>query len=262
MISNNHQGHSFSLSTEPGNHFFTYFHPLYENAFDSISRVGLVDHSLMLFDIRLNHALAMEITLNSEFRYAKTDEYRKAYVLMLKLSNIWFCYEALLHACQSLHQLKSTKSKVDALDERVVSELDIKYEFSDVTLRFKGMSGRLVYEKKYRDDMQGYIDHLRTSATSREQKAYLLNVYNRFTNGDFFSIPEALSFAYAVRNQYVHAGESPDSGVQFLETKIAALAHSFDYMALLCLRLGELLIDRKLATANAPKLGGIPTDRR
>lgn len=224
---------------------------MYEGAFEAISEKASVNPELNLFDVRLNNAISTTITLDPNFRHAKTECNRDAYALMLRLSNIWFCYEALLHACDTENLLENTKSKMDAISSHLLHELDMEYDLFEVRLEFWGMNGNIVHNPKYRADMQRYADHLITGATSKEQKKFLADVYNRFTNNDQFSIQEALAFAYAVRNQYVHAGESPESGVKYIETKIAALKASYDFLVLFCLRLGELLIDKKLANLAA-----------
>lgn len=239
---------SSAITTAQGELFFKWFHDLYEHAFESISSASLVDNNLRLFDVRLNHTLSTDISLVPGFRHVDTDEQREAYKLMLRLSNIWFCYEALIRACHAHGLTKNSKSKVDVLKDDVINELAHEYELFKVILEFWGMNGDLVRDKIYREDMQNYVDHLRLEATSKEQKEYLLCVFNRFTNNDPFSVPEALSFAYAVRNQYVHSGDAPESGVTHLKTKIAALQFSFDYLVLFCLRTGQLLIERKLAS--------------
>jgi hypothetical protein len=233
------------LSTTDGHEYFKWFHSTYENSFQLLLEKGGVTEAIRLFDVRLTAAIGTEISLNEHFRYADSDESQEAYTLMLKLSNIWFSYEALLHACEIEGLLKNPKSKIDALTNDTLSDLKHSYDFFDVQLDFWGMNGRITDDPSHRADLQEYTDHLIKGATSREQKETLADVFNRFTNNDFFSIKEALSFAYAVRNQYAHAGESPHSGVKYLSTKIAALKASFDFIVLFCLRLGELLMDRR-----------------
>jgi hypothetical protein len=133
------------------------------------------------------------------------------------------------------------------LSDAAVGRLEGDYEFFDVRLSFWGMGGRIDGNAEHRPDLQQYIDHLTKGATSKEQKNTLADVYNRFTNNDIFSIKEALAFAYAVRNQYVHSGEAPISGVKDIGTKLVVLNISFDFLVLLCLRLGELLLDSRAA---------------
>jgi hypothetical protein len=246
-----------ALNTVDGHKYFEWFYSTYEAAFAQLSEQGGVTEPLRLFDIRLTAAIGTEITLNEKFRHADSDDNREAYRLMLKLSNVWFSYEALIHACQVEGLLKNPSAKTDALNDDTISRLEHEYNFFDVRLDFWGMGGRIDGNPDHRSDLQQYIDHLTNGATSKEQKRTLADVYNRFTNNDLFSIKEALAFAYSVRNQYVHSGEAPSSGVKNISTKLVVLKISFDFLVLFCLRLGELLMDSRTArlgllTSTAP----------
>ncbi len=234
------------ITTLEGKEFFDWFLSMYESAYKNLSDLSNIDGDFKLFDVRLNNTLASSIDLDPKFRHAQIKFHREAYVMMLKLSNIWFCYEALVHAFKSEGLLENPRSKVNPLGDDMLEVIDKSYDIFEVRLDFWGMNGDIVRDEKYRTDMQGYMDHLISSATSKEQKQYLPEVFNLFTNNDMFSTPQALSFAYAIRNQYVHAGESPMSGVQYIETKIAALKSSYDFLVLFCLRAGECFIDKKI----------------
>lgn len=233
------------METEEGESFFTWFHDMYESAFEELEKVSVVDDDFNLFDVRLNNALAANIKMDKGYRHLHEETHRIAYALILKLSNIWFCYEALLTAYKSEGLLENPRSKINALSDSVLSDIDSHYGIFQVRLEFYGMNGGIVHKGGHRADMQRYMDYLSAHATSREQKEYLPQVYNLFTNNDLFSTPQILSFAYAIRNQYVHAGESPLSGVDHVETKIAALSFSHDFLVLFCLRAGEYLLEYK-----------------
>lgn len=238
------------VTTPEGKEFFDWFLDMYESAYENLSDISSIDEDFKLFDVRLNNTLASSIDLDPKYRHAQIQSHREAYVLMLKLSNIWFCYEALIHAFDSEGLLENPRSKVNPLGEDKLKVIDMGFDIFEVKLDFWGMNGGIVHDEKYRSDMQGYMDHLISSATSNEQKKYLPEVFNLFTNNDMFSTEQALSFAYAVRNQYVHAGESPMAGVLYIETKLAALKASYDFLVLFCLRTGEYLIDKKISGAS------------
>lgn len=233
------------MITEEGKSFFDWFHTMYECAFEELEKVSVVDADLNLFDVRLNNALSANIEMKSGFRHLHEEKHRTAYALMLKLCDIWFCYEALLIAYKAEGLLVNPRSKINALSKDVLDAIDSEHNMFEVRLEFWGMNGGIVHKGGHRADMQRYMDYLSFKATSREQKVYLPQVYNLFTNNDLFTTPQILSFAYAVRNQYVHAGESPQSGVDHVETKIAALSFSHDFLVLFCLRAGEYLLEYK-----------------
>ncbi|NWO07526.1 MAG: hypothetical protein HLX50_18080 [Alteromonadaceae bacterium] len=232
--------------TKEGAVYFDWFHGMYECAFEELEKISPIDVDFNLFDVRLNNALSTIIEMRQGFRHLQEESNREAYILMMKLCDIWFCYEALLMAFKSEGLVSNPKSKVNALSEDTLAYIDLYHDISDVRHEFTGMSGGLVHQGDHRGDMQKYIDHLQTSATSKGQKKYLAQVYNLFTNDNVFSISQVLSFVYAVRNQYVHSGESPLSGVKYVETKISALKFSYDFLVLFCLRAGEFLIEHKV----------------
>lgn len=225
--------------------YFESFHLTHEAAYELLSEAGGVTEEIRLFDVRLTAAIGTDVSLNKYFRHANSEENREAYMLMLKLSNIWFSYESLVQACETEGLTNKPISKIDAFSKETLGKLDHDYGFFDVQLNFWGMGGRIKDNSKYNKDRQHYIDHLTNGATSKEQRRILADVYNRFTNNDLFSIKEALAFAYAVRNQYVHSGESPESGVKHISTKINVLRISLNFLTLFCLRMGELLMDSR-----------------
>ena len=239
------------MTTTEGENFYQWFYELYESSFSLLidAGEGMLEKNLRLFDIRLNNSLATKISLDPNFRYAGTESAREVSRLTLRLSNKWFCYEALLAACESLGLTKGTKSKVDKIKDEVLSELDSQYDFFDVMLEFWGMADDAVHgNSKYRSDLQKYVNHLEDGATSAEQRKFRSHVFNRYTNHEMFSVQESLALVYAIRNQYVHAGESPKSGVEFYATKITILRYAHDFLVLFCLRLGTLLFDKTLAS--------------
>ncbi|EJG0707015.1 hypothetical protein C4G67_RS23120 [Vibrio parahaemolyticus] len=233
------------MFTEEGKSFFDWFYAMYECEFEELEKVSTVDSDFNLFDVRLNNALSASVEMKSGFRHLQDEKHRTAYAMMLKLCDVWFCYEALLIAFNSEGLIENPRSKVNALSEDTLDIIESEHNIFEVLLDFWGMNGGIVHKGDHRSDMQKYIDYLSSKATSREQKTYLPQVYNLFTNNDQFSTPQILSFAYAVRNQYVHAGESPQTGVDQIETKIAALSFSHDFLVLFCLRAGEYLLKYK-----------------
>ncbi|WP_155636299.1 hypothetical protein [Burkholderia cepacia] len=239
------------MTTTEGEQFYQWFYDLYEDSFSHLSDAGegKLEKNLRLFDIRLNNSLATKISLDSTFRHAETESAREVSRLTLRLSNKWFCYEALIAACESFGLTKGSKSKVDKIKDEVLSELESQYDFFDVMLDFWGMADDEVHgNSKYRTDLQKYVNHLEVGATSAEQRKFLSHVFNRYTNHEMFSVQESLALVYAIRNQYVHAGESPKSGVEFYATKITILRYAHDFLVLFCLRLGTLLFDKTLAS--------------
>ncbi len=229
---------------------FDWYHDDYEISYEKLieSFEGDIDKDIRLFDIRLQMALSTNIIFNSGFRYAKTDTSKEVSRLTLRLLNVWFSYESLLNACNN-SSLLINKSKTTSLSEDILEELLGEYQFEIMTESFwKHHSDKVHSSSKYREDSQRYIDYLKDGATSKSQKRALHNIFNIFTNNEDMTINDVLSLVYAVRNQYVHSGESPKSGVKYFTTKIEVLKNAHDFLVLLCLRLATLVIDKRLAS--------------
>ncbi|MBS4686333.1 hypothetical protein J4G63_03545 [Aeromonas sobria] len=229
---------------------FNWFQDDYEISFEKLieSFEGEIDQDIRLFDIRLQMALSTNITFNPGFRYTNTDTSKDVSRLTLKLSNVWFSYESLLKAYDN-SSLLTNRSKTTSLSEDILDELLGEYHFDIITKSFRQYhSDNIHCNSKFREDSQRYIDYLTSGATSNSQKRALHRIFNIFTNNEDMAINDVLSLVYAVRNQYVHSGESPKSGVKYFSTKIEVLKNAHDFLVLICLRLATLLIDKRLAS--------------
>ncbi|TOK68664.1 hypothetical protein, partial [Vibrio parahaemolyticus] len=105
------------MFTEEGKSFFDWFYAMYECEFEELEKVSTVDSDFNLFDVRLNNALSASVEMKSGFRHLQDEKHRTAYAMMLKLCDVWFCYEALLIAFNSEGLIENPRSKVNALSE-------------------------------------------------------------------------------------------------------------------------------------------------
>lgn len=97
-----------------------------------------------------------------------------------------------------------------------------------------------------REKIQSYLIHLEENSTG-VQKELLLLSYNAVTNSLSNATPfHIMSIAYAVRNQYVHAGEIPISGIEDLNVKAALLSACFAFVSQYALIVATQLMDHKL----------------
>lgn len=93
-----------------------------------------------------------------------------------------------------------------------------------------------------RSKIQAYLLHLEEHSLGL-QKDLLLLAYNTITNSTHATAPHhVMSIAYAVRNQYVHAGEIFSSGIKDLNLKSALLAACFNFVSQYALIIATQLI--------------------
>lgn len=93
-----------------------------------------------------------------------------------------------------------------------------------------------------RDKTQAYLLHLEEHSLGL-QKDLLLLSYNAITNSVHTTTPyHVMSIAYAVRNQYVHAGETFSSGIEDLNIKSTLLAACLTFVSQYALIIATQLI--------------------
>jgi hypothetical protein len=100
-----------------------------------------------------------------------------------------------------------------------------------------------------REKIQGYLIYLEENSIG-VQKDLLLLSYNAITSSVSNATPfHIMSIAYAVRNQYVHAGEIPASGIKDLSVKAALLTACFTFVYQYALIVATQLINHSLESS-------------
>jgi hypothetical protein len=104
----------------------------------------------------------------------------------------------------------------------------------------------LLDDSARRNDFCGYIEYLRTSASSKTQIRLLerLKVTTQAAEPPSFSL--WLSLIYAIRNMYVHNTDTAKSGVRSYVTKISVLTLSKDFMIAAMLAISERLLSDEI----------------
>lgn len=97
-----------------------------------------------------------------------------------------------------------------------------------------------------REKVQSYLIHLEKNSKGAQKELLLLS-YNAVTGSFSEAAPfHIMSIAYAVRNQYVHAGEIPISGIEDLNVKAALLSACFTFVSQYALIVATQLMDHKI----------------
>jgi hypothetical protein len=189
---------------------------------------------------------------------------------MTKLSEAWFAYETLLPIITALgfetekpEKIKSSISastmqeaislhrnfaspgipfgKASLFDHARITDayLEILMEISIDAFR-ESVSN--IISKDTRDELQAYLLYLEDHSLGI-QKNLLLTSYNTITNATHSTTPyDIMTIAYAVRNQYVHAGETSGSGIDNLRIKSALLAACYTFVSQYALIIASQLI--------------------
>lgn len=195
----------------------------------------------------------------------------EAHIFTSKLSEAWFAYETLLPIITALgfetkkpEKIKPSVSastiqeaislhrnfaspgipfgKASLFDDARITDayLEIVMERSIDT--FRETVWGITATNRAREKLQAYLLHLEDHSLGI-QKDLLLTSYNTITNTTHRTSPhDVMSIAYAVRNQYVHAGETSDSGIDDLSIKSALLAACYTFVSQYALIIAAQLI--------------------
>ena len=228
----------------------------------------------------------IELILSCSYSFNEIDLHdneKETYVYMLKLSESWFSYEALLKVIQEngyksekpntkktkavelksiQDAIKLQKNLVDTqqpfgkpgffndlkitdsyLEVLIENELDYFKDYLDYIFQFK---------QEARSNVQKYIFYLENTSLGA-QKKYLLESYNRLTVGPEITPVNVMSVAYAVRNQYVHDGEIIDSGIEDYQIKCELLKACYNFVVTYSLIIAtQIMIDNYETTRSKP----------
>lgn len=195
----------------------------------------------------------------------------ETHIFTSKLSEAWFAYETLLPNIVKLGFESEKPEKIktfgsaDTIQEAIASHRNFATQgipfgkasiFDDVRITdayleilmegsidaFCESIGNITSETGARDKIQAYLLHLEKHSLGM-QKDLLLLSYNAITNSiQTTTSHHVMSIAYAVRNQYVHAGETSSSGIEDLSIKSALLAACVAFVSQYALIIATQLI--------------------
>lgn len=214
--------------------------------------------------------LAAYLEINFPGLPIKVDE-METHVFMSKLSEAWFAYETLLPIITALgfetqkpQKIKSSVSassiqeaialhrnfaspgipfgKASLFDHTRITDAYLEILMEGSIDAFRESVWDIISKNNSREKLQTYLLHLENHSLG-VQKDLLLNSYNTITNATSGTTPhDVMSIAYAVRNQYVHAGETSDSGIDDPSIKSALLAACYTFVSQYALIIASQLI--------------------
>lgn len=204
---------------------------------------GELPRGIRQFDIRFRLACSLQISFDSDFSYTKTESTRKTYRGLMQLNDLWFAYEGLFSLSKASGLVKNSGTKSDPFLEETTQELGLNHIASLLEPIYRK---ELLVDNARRQDLCGYIEYLRASATSQTQIKLLdrLKAMTHASESPAFSL--WLALVYAIRNMYVHNTDTAKSGVRSYATKIAVLSVSKDFMIGTMLAISERLLSYEI----------------
>lgn len=160
-------------------------------------------------DVKLRLAFGIqEILLNPQFVSEKQGDLKDCHLMYYKLADLWFAYEAFFKFDKSL--LGSQKNKILWLGTAAHTDYSnncfINSAFELCALELRGSFDSVILKSQLID----YLKHC-TQAANGGQLKRLEGIILRMEVGDFdfdFTKDDILTLTYAVRNNFVHNGES------------------------------------------------------
>ena len=202
----------------------------------------------------------------------------EVYVAMSKLSESWFAYETLLPIISALgfesdrpEKIKSFGAassiqeaivlhrnfavtgtpvgKASVFDDDHITDLYLQVLMEKAIDSFRESIRSVMSVAGARESIQGYLIYLEENSVGVQKDLILLS-YNAVTNSVSDAAPlHIMSIAYAVRNQYVHAGEIPVSGIEDLSVKAALLTACFTFVYQYALIVATQLINHSVESS-------------
>ena len=165
--------------------------------------------------IRLSFGIS-EIILNPSFVLEKAADLKFCHLLYYKLADIWFAYETYIKFFTIVKERRSEKDKIVWIGKEVFQE----YAKSPIILKALENANILFKEnfslERKKEELLKYLEYCAEQGINRHQRLRLneikLKIDNEFSplsNVDFLTI------IYAIRNNFVHDGETTISPNNF-----------------------------------------------
>jgi len=203
-------------------------------------------HSIVRkFDVRMRLALGLQISFDTAYAQTRTPEIAHLYKLTLKINEAWFAYEALLSICASANLVKlqkvGSKTKMLNTDPFEFDTLN-SFSLSGEILAFnEHLQTNLLHKNNLRADVIGYVHHLIEHSGPGLRKT-IRRCLRKINGNKQLHFVDILNLIYAIRNLYVHNGDAAKTGVKNYTTKIKLLENIADFLLLICVKIGIIVI--------------------
>ncbi|WP_426474214.1 hypothetical protein [Chryseobacterium balustinum] len=175
-----------------------------------------------------------EIRLNNDFVSDKEDDLKLCHLLYYKLADLWFAYDTYLKFYKKVSG--ADKNNVDWIDANVHNN----YSSSDQIILARNSANEtfqnLYDNNQKRRNFIEYLKHCKTNA-SPSQKRRIDQIIIKIQQQIFdFTNSEILTISYAVRNNFVHNGETtvvPDNFGYKNKSKLLKVLYSYLTIVLL-----------------------------
>lgn len=211
---------------------------------ERIARIKKINEEFQNLDVKIRLAFGIsEIQLNNNFVSDKEGDLKLCHLLYYKLADLWFAYETYLKFFTIV--AGTGKNKIVWLDNAVHNNYT---NSSTVIAALTSVNSALMTtynSNTKRDELMVYLEYCKLHA-SKEQKQRLTAIIEKIRNTSFtLTHSETLTTIYAIRNNFVHNGETtivPDNfGYQ---NKSKLLKILYPYLCLVLLKATNITCSR------------------
>lgn len=194
------------------------------------------------FNRRFKISRNITIRFNDELKITREDT-RKCYELMLKLSDLWFAYEHLLHVCeQIIPPPQPNSNKCNKYPEE-------KYRLWGINDLIE-LGNSLFWQSLFhtsanRKWFYPYLGIMKKNTRSGT-KNLLQEVHEAVKDKNKMEVRHFLVLVYGIRNIYVHQGMNATMGSEKYHLKRLLFEALHDILSLLCIQLGTVYLKEKL----------------
>lgn len=199
------------------------------------NRIIEIQNVYSTLDVKMRLAFGIrEIRLNNDFVSDKEDDLKLCHLLYYKFADLWFAYDTYLKFYKKV--TGADKNNVDWIDANVhnnyASTDEIVLARNSANEKFQN----LYDNNQRRINFIEYLMHCKTNA-STSQKRRIDQIIIKIQQQIFdFTNSEILTISYAVRNNFVHNGETtvvPDNFGYKNKSKLLKVLYSYLAIALL-----------------------------
>ncbi len=198
------------------------------------------------FDTRFLLSSSLNISFDKNNILSK--DARTCYVRLLKLSDLWITYEALLKILNEQGYNAEPAAKATALKDKDASEV---FELDDILTNCNNqLKFNCLNNERFTKKIQDYLNFLAQNS-STTQVAVLNKALFSLKSIKPFNIQEIIAIIYAIHYLFINQGETSLSKIQNLLLTRFLFEILYDFLSLASLKIGTKLIKNK--TVNITK---------
>jgi hypothetical protein len=207
---------------------------------NELERLQRIFNEYQNLDVKIRLAFGIrEILLNNFFVSDKENDLKLCHLLYYKLADLWFAYETYIKFYTET--VGASKNKIEWIDSIVHSNYAQSIEISRSLELIQGKFNEIYSFQGKRELLIEYLNYSLENSI-HGQRRRLTEIVEKIVNSQFnLTNNEVLTIIYAVRNNFVHNGETtvvPD--IFGYRNKVELLKILYPYLAVFTLKISNL----------------------